>query len=144
MGRDAISRKAWQRATNALLWYPDNKVEYESLLDELLTPDPEPSGVSVKPVHKDPTAAAAVRLASSKRFQTLKQEIEAVELAVSSLQPEQVEVVRRRFWESKRYSGGRRKPRQFDYLQDLGYSIIGMRKITRKVVVSVAGYLGEK
>lgn len=143
MNREAISRKAWQRATNALLWYPDNLKEYADLLEELIATDPEKSGDSSKPIHSDPTASAAIRLNGSRRAQTLRQEIEAVELAVSSLRPEQKKIIEERFWKRRRYSG-RRKPRQYDYLQELGYSVDGMRKIVRGVILSVAGYLGEK
>ena len=34
MGKQSISRKAWQRAVNVLLWYPDNVAEHASLLTE--------------------------------------------------------------------------------------------------------------
>lgn len=143
MDRNKISRKAWQRATNALLWYPDNKREYTSLLEELTSRNPEEKGNGSRPAHPDPTARMAIRMAESRRLHTLEQEIEAVEMAVSSLHPEQLEVVRRRFWESQRYLGCRRKPRQYDYLQDLPYSIDGMRMIVRKVILKTAEYLGE-
>ena len=143
MKRKTISRKAWQRAVNVLLWYPDNVQEYSELLEELTARDPERKEDSGKPLHSDPTASAAMRLAEDPRARTLKQEIEAVELSVSFLRPEQQEVIRQRFW-TRRRDEGRRKPRQYDYLQDLGYSLEGMRKIVRSVIVRVAGYLGEK
>ena len=140
-----LSRKAWQRAVNALLWYPDNLVERVSLTEELLNGNREGEGTGggSGSILKDPTAAAAIRLAGNKRLRTLEQEIEAVEMAVAQLQPEQKEVIRRRFWESGRRAG-RRKPRQYDFLQDLGYSIDGMRWIVKQVIVRVATYLGEK
>lgn len=144
MGRNKITRKAWQRATNVLLWYPDNKREYASLLEELTSRNPEKSGNGSRPAHPDPTAGMAIRMAENRRMHNLEQEIEAVELAVSSLRQEQIEVVRRRFWEPAKYGGGRRKPRQYDYLQDAGYSVDGMKKIIRQVILSVAGFLGEK
>ena len=143
MGRIRISRKAWQRAVNALLWYQDNKEEFASLSEELLTGTGEEHGSRFTSGPKDPTGAAAIRLAENRRYQTLKQEIEAVEMAVSSLRPEQEEVIKRRFWDARR-KGGSRKPRQYDYLQDAGYSLDGMRKIVRSVIVAIAGYLGEK
>lgn len=143
MGKQNISRKAWQRAVNALLWYSDNKEEFASLGEELMTGSGEENGGRSSSGPKDPTGAAAIRLAENRRYQTLKQEIEAVEQAISLLRPEQTEVIRRRFWDFRR-SGGRRKPRQYDFLQDIGYSIDGMRKIVRQVILQVAIYLGEK
>ena len=133
MGRQNISRKAWQRAINALLWYPDSKSEYASLMEEL-------GGATDG---EDPTGNAAVRLVDSVRIRTLLQEIEAVERALADLQPEQAEVIRRRFWDARHF-GRCRKPRQYDFLQDLGYSIDGMKKITRQTVLRVAWFLGEK
>ena len=108
MKRKTISRKGWQRAVNALLWYPDNVQEYSELLEELTANTPDRKEDSGKPMHSDPTASAAMRLAADPRAGTLKQEIEAVELAVSFLRPEQKEVIRRRFW-THRNEGGRRK-----------------------------------
>jgi len=143
MGRQKLSRKGWQRAVNALLWYPDNKTELVLLAEELMTGSGEERGARSNSGPKDPTGATAIRLAENRRYQTLKQEIEAVDQAVSSLSPEQAVVVRRRFWDY-RYSGGRRKPRQYDFMQDLGYSLDGMRKIVRGVILEVASLLGEK
>ena len=142
MGREKISRKAWQRATNALLWYPDNKVEYNSLFDELTTRDPEHSGGSSKPMHRDPTADSGIRLATDARRQCLRQEIDAVEEATKNLLPEQLEVIRQRYW--RKHYGGRRKPVKYDYLSELGYSVIGMRKIVRHVIIVIAAKLGER
>ena len=143
MGKQSISRKAWQRAVNALLWYPDNKDEFVSLAEELMTGTGEENGGRSSSGPKDPTGTAAIRLAENRRYQTLKQEIEAVELAVSKLAPEQMEVIRRRFW-WRRYNGERRKPKQFDFMLDLGYSLDGMRRIVRQVILSVASCLGER
>lgn len=138
-----ISRKAWRRSVDVLLWYPDNVEEYNEILEELMARDPEAGADAAKPLCSDPTASAAVRLASNKRARVLSEEIEAVEEALRTLTPEQRIVVERRFF-SSRQAYGRRKPRQYDYLQDLGYSLDGMRKIVRGVIVRVAGYLGEK
>lgn len=143
MGRQNISRKAWQRAVNVLLWYPDNVAEYNALREELTTRDPEHEGSGSKSIHHDPTADTAARLADNPRLRNLEAEIIAVELSVAKLRPEQAEVIRRRFWDG-RYNKGRRKPRQYDYLQDLHYSLDGMRKIVRSVIVDVAVRLGER
>ena len=142
MRRIEISRKAWQRATNVLLWYQDNIDELASLQDAATTFDPERRGSSGKPLHPDPTANAAIRLVDSQRAKALKAEIEAVEEALCLLTPEQREVVRRRFWCDQR--GSRRKPRQYDYLQDTGYSERQMKRICRTMIRRVAANLGER
>ena len=143
MGRQSISRKAWQRATNALLWYPDNLQEYADLGEELMTRNPDCDGGGSKPLHQDPTQDAAIRRVENARLQNLEAEITAVEIAMAKLSPEQKEVIRRRFWD-RRCTGRRRKPRQYDFLQDLPYSLDGMRWIVRETIRRVAECLGEK
>ena len=104
---------------------------------------------------KDPTGAAGIRLAEHKRLQTLEQEIDAVMKATATkdlidgtranLKPEQREVIRQRYWQSDKWNpGGRRKPRPYEYLQDLGYNVDHMKWICKKVILKVAEYLGEK
>lgn len=136
-----LSRKGWQRAVNVLLWYPDNLKEYATLLDEAITRDPERHGGTTRPLMPDPTADAAIRLASNRRADTLRAEIEAVELAMAELPPIEREVIRRRFWEIGKWQT--RKPRQYDYLQDLPYSRRQMIRIVKKVIYMVAVHLGE-
>lgn len=133
MGRQSVSRKAWQRAVNALLWYPDNKAEYESFPIDVSTAD-----------SLDPTADAALVLVESRRYQMLKQEIEAVETAVDSLLPDQKIIIRKRFWDIPKGPDVYRKPRQYDFLQDIGFSERTMRRVSRKTILYVAMYLGEK
>ena len=128
--KDKLSRKAWQRAINALLWYPDSKAEYDAL--------PAHDGSS------DPTGEAAVELAESTRYQTIKQEITAVEAALANLHEDQRVVIERRFFNIPKGDGIYRKPRQYDFLQDIGFSERAMRRISRKTVVYVAYRLGEK
>lgn len=160
LGKSAISRKAWQRAVNALLWYPDNIEEYNMLYEELTSnnggnDNPNSGSQGGGNIVKDPTGTVGVRLAENKRLQTLEQEIKAVLYATTThrlsdgtkpkLTVEQLVVIQRRYWSEGRWNhGGRRKPRPFEFMQDLGYSVDGMRKIARKVIIDVATYLGEK
>ena len=130
--KEKLSRKAWQRAINALLWYPDNKAEYNAL------PGDTQDGAF------DPTGKAAVELAESMRYQTIKQEITAVEAALEHLHEDQRVVIERRFFSVPKGEGVYRKPRQYDFLQDIGFSERAMRRISRKAVVYVAYFLGEK
>lgn len=143
MGRkkETISRKAWQRAVNVLLWYPDTLKEYAALVDESMTRDPERKGGAGKPLAPDPTADAAIRLASNRKAANKRLEIEAVDMAMSTLTPYEMMVIRRRFWDLPKH--GKRKPRQYDFMQDLPYSRRQMIRIVRRTIITVAAYLGE-
>ena len=160
LGKSAISRKAWQRAVNALLWYPDNIEEYNLLEEELTSSNggndnPNSGSQGGGSIVKDPTGTMGVRLAENKRRQTLEQEIEAV-MKVTTLielpdgtrpwmKPEQREVIRQRYWQHEKWNpGGRRKPRPYEFLQDLGYSVEAMKWINKQTILRLATYLGEK
>jgi len=138
MGKRAISRRAWQRATNALLCYPENLREYASLVEELMTKKPKEEG---KPIHKDPTADKAIVLYEDKRFRRIQDEIEAVEEALSHLRPGEEIIIRRRYWELPRHRSN--SPRQYDFLQDLPYSYRTMQRVVRRTIFLVAKMLGE-
>lgn len=144
MGKYRITRKAWRTASDVLLYYPDNKKEYAALLDAVLTAGYEEDGNSngIGSDVSDPTARAAIRLAGNKRAGRLKQEIEAVDLAVSSLRPEELRVIRRRFWYRRR-RGETVKPKPYDYLQDLPFSDRQMHRIVQCVIVRIAQLIGE-
>lgn len=141
MGRYNISRKAWQTATNILLYYQDNKREYAGLLDMVLTAGYEEEGNSNGEGSdvSDPTARAAIRLASNKRAARLKLEIEAVDVAVAELNAAEHEVIRRRFWTRRQ----NHRPRQYDYLQDLPFSQRQMHRIVARTIFRIAQLVGE-
>ena len=141
MGRYSISRKAWQTATNILLYYPDNKREYASLLDTVLAPDKPETGTVQHSGLPDPTSSAAIRLANSRRAERLKAEIEAVEMAVSQLSDPEREVISRRFL--YRQTKRRRKPKPYDQLFDIPYSEREMHRIVQKTISLIAQYVGE-
>lgn len=141
MSRMKIAPKAWRAATDALLYYLDNKREYEEAVEEAMASDPERRG-SARDVHPDPTAAAAIRLSSNRRVAQLTREIEAVEEAVSSLRPEEKVVIRKRFWEWDKAVRVARKPRRYEDMLDTGYEITQQRRIVQKVVYAVARNLG--
>ena len=144
MGKYRISRKAWRTASDVLLYYPDNKKEYAALLDAVLTAgyDDEGNSNGLDSDVSDPTARAAIRLAGSKRAARLKQEIEAVDNAVSSLRQEELKVIRRRFWYRSRKDEVV-KPKPYDYLQDLPFSIRQMHRIVQGTIIRIAQLLGE-
>lgn len=144
MGKYRISSKAWRTASDVLLYYPDNKKEYAALLDAVLTAgyDDEGNSNGLDSDVSDPTARAAIRLAGSKRAARLKQEIEAVDNAVSSLRQEEMKVIRRRFWYRRRKDEVV-KPKPYDYLQDLPFSIRQMHRIVQGTIIRIAQLLGE-
>lgn len=129
LGKYSIPQKAWRRATDVLLWYPDNVQEYKDILDAAGR-----GGL-------DPTGDAALWLASNVRARRIAQEIEAVERAVSLLRPEEETVIRLRYWDIPKW--GRRKTRGYDYIQDSGYSIPAMKKIVHRTIFEIARSLGE-
>lgn len=144
MGKYRISRKAWRTASDVLLYYPDNKKEYASLLDAVLTAGYEEEGNSngLGGDTSDPTARAAIRLAGNKRAERLKQEIEAVDNAVSSLRTAEVKVIRRRFWHRTK-KNETRKPLPYDFMQDLPFSDRQMHRIVQGTIIRIAQFLGE-
>lgn len=142
MQRVRLTRKAKQRAINVLLWYPDNVRDYNALLSDLLSKDPDHKGGGSKPLNPDPTAVAAIKLAENEELQHLKREVSAVEYAIEGLLPEQLEVIRLRFWDIPRRKDGWRRPQSYDYI-DVGYSERQMHRIVWRVMLKVATALHE-
>lgn len=139
MGRYRLPPDAWRQATLVLLRYPETKVLYNQLVEEVQTRTDERKGNSHKPVHSDPTATAAIRLSDDARFQRVKREVTAVDNALTGLDGAEREVIRQRFWSHKR---GSRKVCKYSMI-DIGYSERQMHRIVRRVVKAVALQLGE-
>lgn len=141
MAYKEIPKDAWNQATTALLRYCENLPEMNHRLEVAMSRDPEKGNENgVRPSHPDPTASAAVRLSQDLIYQRIKREVAAVQNAIKDLKPEELEVIRRRFWCHRK---GIRKTKAYDYLQDLGYSTRQMKRIVRKVIYLVAINLGE-
>ena len=137
MGKMRLSRKARRRATDVLLFYPDNVKEYNELMSDLLSKDPEHKGNSSKPLTPDPTAMAAIKLAENGKLQRLKTEVEAVEYAIKYLDRIELEVIRRRFFDVPRRPDGWRKPCAYERI-DVPYSTRQMERIVYRVMIMVA------
>ena len=141
VGRYRLPPDAWRQATLVLLRYPETKVLYNQLVEEVQTrTDEQKGGTSHKPVHSDPTATAAIRLSDDARFQRVKREVTAVDNALTGLDGAEREVIRQRFWSHKR---GSRKVCGYNYMRDTGYSRRQMQRIVKRVIISVAMHLGE-
>jgi hypothetical protein len=67
----------------------------------------------------------------------LIREIEAVESAYNTLPPEHQVVIERRFWKHKD------RNTQYECMQDAGYSICQMKRITEKMIRVTGERLGE-
>lgn len=140
MGRYRLPPDAWRQATLVLLRYPETKVLYNQLVEEVQTRTNEQKGNSHKPVHSDPTANAAIKLSDDVRFQRVKREVAAVDSALTGLDGAEREVICQRFWSHKRDS---RKVCGYNYMRDTGYSRRQMQRIVKRVIISVAMHLGE-
>lgn len=140
VGRYRLPPDAWRQATMVLLRYPETKLLYNQLVEEVQTRTDEQKGNSHKPVHSDPTANAGIKLADDPRFQRIKREVAAVENAMARLDGAEREVIRQRFWSHKR---GSRKVCGYNYMRDTGYSRRQMQRIVKRVIISVAMHLGE-
>lgn len=139
MGRYRVPPDAWRQATLALLRYPEIMHELDEIVRESMTHDPEKTGGS-KPAHADPTATSAVKLISSKRYQRLKQEAEAVKMAIDSFDEIEIGVINQRFFSHRK---GVRTPKPYSHIRHTGYSRRQMQRICKEVITKVAVNLGE-
>lgn len=133
---------AKRRAHEALLWYPDLKKEYEELVAEAMSRDPDHKGTSSKPLTPDPTAAAAIRLASNRKIDSLRRQVGAVEEAMEHMTPIELDFCRKRYWDLPKYT--QRKATRFDYLEDsMHYERWTLISINKRVLRLVAACLGD-
>lgn len=133
-----ITREAWKIIEIKIRRYPENKAEYEELVDGIMNHN---QGNDGQPKGKDignPTECLAIKLAEEPRLQRLKREVEAVEAVYNSLKPEYQKVIRVRFW-SYRYQN----MRYFDMERATSYSDIQMRRIVKNFIRNVGERLGE-
>ncbi|GKG99095.1 MULTISPECIES: hypothetical protein [Hungatella] len=133
-----ITREAWKIIEIKIRRYPENKAEYEEVVDSIMNhkqgSDGQPKGTDIG----NPTERLAIKLAEEPRLQRLKREVEAVEAVYNSLKPEHQKVIRVRFW-SYRYQN----MRYFDMERATSYSDIQMRRIVKNFIRNVGERLGE-
>lgn len=133
-----ITREAWKITEIKIRRYPENKAEYEEIVNSIMNNkqggDGQPKGNEIG----NPTERLAIKLAEEPRLQRLKREIEAVEHVYNNLKPEHQKVIRVRFW-SYRYQN----MRYFDMERATSYSDIQMRRIVKSFIKNVGERLGE-
>lgn len=133
-----ITREAWKIIEIKIRRYPENKAEYEEVVNCIMNnkreSDGQPKGTDIG----NPTERLAIKLAEEPRLQRLKREIEAVEYVYNNLKPDHQKVIRVRFW-SYRYQN----MCYFDMERSTSYSETQMRRIVKSFIRKVGEKLGE-
>lgn len=135
-----IDHDTWKMIEIIIRRYPAAKKEYEEYIDQVMTsPSVPAAGVNFSEDYSKPqsvTEAKALKM-TSKRAETLKKQIEAVELVYSSLKPEEQKVMQNRFWSD------RRRNIPYTKIKDVAYSERQMKRIIKRIISKVGVYLGE-
>ena len=135
-----IEKESWKIIELIIRRYPDKKREYEQYIDKIMTSSPTPvEGVKYSEDYSKPqsvTEAKALKMTSTKA-ETLKKQIEAVELVYNNLKPEEQKVMQKRFWSEKH----RNVP--YTKIDKVAYSERQMKRIVKKIILQVGVYLGE-
>lgn len=135
-----IDHDTWHMIEIIIRRYPTAKKEYEQYIDKIMTSSSAPAaGVKYSEDYIKPqsvTEAKALKM-TSVRAETLKKQIEAVELVYSNLKPEEQKVMRKRFWSD------RRRNIPYTKMDKVAYSERQMKRIVKKIISQVGVYLGE-
>lgn len=135
-----IDHDTWHMIEIIIRKYPAAKKEYEQYIDKVMTSTSAPAaGVKYSEDYSKPqsiTEAKAMKM-TSVRAETLKKQIEAVELVYSNLKPEEQKVMKNRFWSD------RRRNIPYTKIEKVAYSERQMRRIVKRIIVQVGVYLGE-
>lgn len=135
-----IAHDTWHIIELIIRRYPESKKEYKEYIDQIMASAPAPAaGLQYSEDYCRPqsvTEAKALKMTST-RAETLKKQIEAVELVYKDLKPEEKKLMERRFWSDKR----RNIP--YTKIKDVAYSERQMKRIVKRIVSKVGVYLGE-
>lgn len=135
-----IDHDTWKMIEIIIRRYPAAKKEYNEYIDQVMTSSSAPAtGVNFSTDYSKPqsvTEAKALKM-TSKRAETLKKQIEAVELVYSNLKPEEQKVMENRFWSD------RRRNIPYTKIKDAAYSERQMKRIIKRIISKVGVYLGE-
>lgn len=137
-----IDHDTWKMIEIIIRRYPAAKKEYEQYIDKVMTSSSAPAaGVDFSEDYSKPqsvTEAKALKMTFlPRRAETLKKQIEAVELVYSNLKPEEQKVMQNRFWSD------RRRNIPYTKMDKVAYSERQMRRIVKKIILKVGIYLGE-
>lgn len=135
-----IDHDTWKMIEIIIRRYPAAKKEYNEYIDQVMTSSSAPAaGVNFSTDYSKPqsvTEAKALKM-TSKRAETLKKQIEAVELVYSNLKPEEQKVMENRFWSD------RRRNIPYTKIEKVAYSERQMKRIVKRIISQVGVYLGE-
>lgn len=135
-----IDCDTWKMIEIIIRRYPAAKKEYKEYIDQVMTSSSTPAaGVNFSADYSKPqsvTEAKALKM-TSKRAETLKKQIEAVELVYNNLKPEEQKVMENRFWLD------RRRNIPYTKIKDVAYSERQMKRIIKRIISKVGVYLGE-
>lgn len=135
-----IDHDTWHMIEIIIRRYPAAKKEYEQYIDKIMTSSSAPAaGGKYSQDYSKPqsvTEAKALKMTST-RAETLKKQIEAVELVYNNLKPEEQKVMKNRFWSDQR----RNIP--YTKIEKVAYSERQMKRIVRRIISQVGVYLGE-
>lgn len=135
-----IDHDTWHMIEIIIRRYPAAKKEYEQYIDKIMTSSSaSAAGGKYSQDYSKPqsvTEAKALKMTST-RADTLKKQIEAVELVYNNLKPEEQKVMKNRFWSDQR----RNIP--YTKIEKVAYSERQMKRIVRRIISQVGVYLGE-
>lgn len=135
-----IDHETWHIIELIIRRYPAIKKEYDEYIDQVMTSSPTPAaGLQYSEDYCRPqsvTEAKALKM-TSLRAETLKKQIEAVELVYKNLNPEEQKVMQNRFWSDQR----RNIP--YTKIEKVAYSERQMKRIVKRIIFQVGVYLGE-
>lgn len=135
-----IDHDTWKMIEIIIRRYPAAKKEYKEYIDQVMTSSSAPAaGMNFSTDYSKPqsvTEAKALKM-TSKRAETLKKQIEAVELVYSNLKPEEQKVMENRFWSD------RRRNIPYTKIEKVAYSERQMKRIVKRIISQVGVYLGE-
>lgn len=133
-----IPSEAWKVVEIAVRRYPENKIIYDSAVEELMASTPESDGMPRGSSTSNPTERIAIKLADNPRLSRVKREIDAVESVYNALRPEHQKVIKTRYW-SYRYQN----MTYFAMEMYTNYRERQMHKIVSRFIRNVGKKLGE-
>lgn len=133
-----IPSEARRMIETAIRRYPENKVIYDTVVEELMNCTPENDGQPRGGGTSNPTERIAIKLASDPKLSRIKREIDAVESVYKTLKPEYQKVIRVRYWSYRHQN-----MRYFDMEPYVNYRERQMHEIVRRFIRTVGKKLGE-
>lgn len=133
-----IPSEARRMIETAIRRYPENKVIYDTAVEELMNCTPDNDGQPRGGGTSNPTERIAIKLASDPKLSRIKREIDAVESVYKTLKPEYQKVIRVRYWSYRHQN-----MRYFDMEPYVNYGERQMQRVVKRFIREVGKRLGE-